>query len=71
LSGARALTPDALAMRVRNLGANVEAVAADVVAGCLAAEALARPGDRIVVFGSFLTVGPALGWLYTSRPWSA
>jgi dihydrofolate synthase/folylpolyglutamate synthase len=71
LQGARALAPDALASRVRNLGANVEVVAADVVAGCLAAEALAQPGDRIVVFGSFLTVGPALGWLYTSRPWSA
>jgi dihydrofolate synthase / folylpolyglutamate synthase len=63
LSGARALAPDALATRVRNLGANVDAVAADVVAGCLAAEALAGAGDRIVVFGSFLTVGPALGRL--------
>lgn len=71
LQGARALAPDALAARVRNLGANVEVVAADVVAGCLAAEALAQAGDRIVVFGSFLTVGPALGWLYTSHPWSA
>ena len=71
LQGARALASDALATRVRNLGAHVEAVAADVVAGCLAAEALAQAGDRIVVFGSFLTVGPALGWLYTSRPWSA
>ena len=79
LQGARALAPDALAARVQNVGANVEAVAADVVAGCLAAQALAQAGDRIVVFGSFLTVGPALGWLvvrlwpdaYTSRPWSA
>jgi dihydrofolate synthase/folylpolyglutamate synthase len=71
LQGARALTSDALATRVRNLGAKVEAVATDVVAGCLAAQALAQAGDRIVVFGSFLTVGPALGWLYTSRPWSA
>ena len=26
-------------------------------------QALAQAGDRIVVFGSFLTVGPALGWL--------
>ena len=58
LQGARALAPEALAARVRNVGANVEAVAADVVAGCLAAEALAQAGDRIVVFGSFLTVGP-------------
>ena len=66
-----AKTPGTDLTRVRNLGANVEAVAADVVAGCLAAEALAQAGDRIVVFGSFLTVGPALGRLYTSRPWSA
>jgi dihydrofolate synthase/folylpolyglutamate synthase len=71
LQGTRALPADVLATRVRDLGANVEAVAADVVAGCLAAQALAQAGDRIVVFGSFLTVGPALGWLYTSRPWSA
>jgi dihydrofolate synthase / folylpolyglutamate synthase len=71
LQGTRALPADVLATRVRDLGANVEAVAADVVAGCLAAQALAEAGDRIVVFGSFLTVGPALGWLYTSRPWSA
>lgn len=71
LQGARALPPEALAARVRKVGANVEAVSADVIAGCLAAEALAQAGDRIVVFGSFLTVGPALGWLYTSRPWSA
>jgi dihydrofolate synthase / folylpolyglutamate synthase len=71
LQGARALPPEDLAARVRKVGANVEAVAADVVAGCLVAEALAQAGDRIVVFGSFLTVGPALGWLYTSRPWNA
>jgi dihydrofolate synthase / folylpolyglutamate synthase len=71
LQGARALPPEVLAARVRKVGANIEAVAADVVAGCLAAEALAQAGDRIVVFGSFLTVGPALGWLYTSRPWNA
>jgi dihydrofolate synthase/folylpolyglutamate synthase len=63
LQGARALAPDVLATRVRNLGANVEAVTTDVAAGCRAAEALARAGDRIVVFGSFLTVGPALSRL--------
>jgi dihydrofolate synthase/folylpolyglutamate synthase len=71
LQGPRALAPDVLAARARAVGVEVEAIAADVVAGCLAAEALAQPGDRIVVFGSFLTVGPALGRLYTSRPWSA
>ncbi len=63
LQGARALAPEVLAARVASLGVKVEAVAADVVAGCRAAEALAQPGDRIVVFGSFLTVGPALALL--------
>ena len=63
LQGPRALAPDALAARVEQVGAKVEAVAADVTAGCLAAEALAGAGDRIVVFGSFLTVGPALALL--------
>lgn len=63
LQGGRALAPDVLAERVRAIGAKVESVAADVVAGCRAAEALAQAGDRIVVFGSFLTVGPALAFL--------
>jgi len=31
--------------------------------GCARARSLARSGDRVVVFGSFHTVGPALGWL--------
>lgn len=34
-----------------------------VAAACAAARARAVPGDRIVVFGSFHTVGPALEWL--------
>jgi dihydrofolate synthase/folylpolyglutamate synthase len=68
LQGARALAPEVLAARVRKVGANVEGVAADVVAGCLAAEALGQAGDRIVVFGSFLTVGPALGRLVGQAP---
>ena len=39
-------------------------VAADSVAGaCAEASKAARPQDRIVVFGSFHTVGPALDWL--------
>jgi dihydrofolate synthase / folylpolyglutamate synthase len=36
---------------------------ADVTAGCARAHSLAQPGDRVVVFGSFHTVGPALQWL--------
>jgi dihydrofolate synthase/folylpolyglutamate synthase len=38
-------------------------VAADVAGACAAACAAARPADRIVVFGSFHTVAPALDWL--------
>jgi dihydrofolate synthase/folylpolyglutamate synthase len=38
-------------------------LAADIAAACAAACAAARPADRIVVFGSFHTVGPALDWL--------
>jgi len=34
-----------------------------VAAGCARAEALAHAGDRVLVFGSFHTVGPALAWL--------
>ncbi len=37
--------------------------AADIAAACAAASAAAGPMDRIVVFGSFHTVGPALDWL--------
>jgi dihydrofolate synthase/folylpolyglutamate synthase len=33
------------------------------IAGCAAALAAAEPADRIVVFGSFHTVGPVLDWL--------
>jgi dihydrofolate synthase/folylpolyglutamate synthase len=35
------------------------AICADVAAACAAARAAARPGDRVVVFGSFHTVGAA------------
>jgi dihydrofolate synthase/folylpolyglutamate synthase len=42
----------------------VRVVAEDSIgAGCSAAQAAARPGDRIVVFGSFHVVGPAMDWL--------
>jgi dihydrofolate synthase / folylpolyglutamate synthase len=35
----------------------------DIAAACAAASAAAGSGDRIVVFGSFHTVGPAMDWL--------
>jgi dihydrofolate synthase / folylpolyglutamate synthase len=44
-------------------GAQVALQATDVGAACRAARAAAKPGERIVVFGSFLTVGPALEFL--------
>jgi len=67
LSTARALGADALAARLRAAGARNGSIATDVHAGCLAASRMAVAGDRVVVFGSFLTVGPALDWL-ESRP---
>jgi dihydrofolate synthase / folylpolyglutamate synthase len=63
LEGARAVAPEELAARLRQCGANVVATAASVEVACVLAEQHGRAGDRIVVFGSFLTVGPALEWL--------
>ncbi len=62
LSGPRTVTAQALAEQLPP-AASIERCAADVVSGCQAALAAAAPGDRIVVFGSFLTVGPALEFL--------
>jgi dihydrofolate synthase/folylpolyglutamate synthase len=63
LPGARAVPVDELASRVRRIGANVVATAASVADACRIAQDRAAPGDRVVAFGSFLTVGPALEWL--------
>lgn len=63
LQSARAVPVDALSERLANMGATVTATAPDVAAGCEIARTTAQAGDRIVVFGSFLTVGPALEWL--------
>ena len=63
LSGGRAVAPTTLAERLRKLGANVVASADSVADACRLAQHRARSGDRIVVFGSFLTVGPAIEWL--------
>jgi dihydrofolate synthase / folylpolyglutamate synthase len=60
LDSPRALEPAALADRLRRAGAKDVSTAADVSAGCHEAHAMAKSGDRIVVFGSFLTVGPAI-----------
>lgn len=63
IEGARGLSAQVLAARIGGeLGAPL-ALADDVGAACSAALTAAGPHDRIVVFGSFHTVGPALEWL--------
>lgn len=62
LPGARGGSAAALAerMQLRPGGFTLED---SVEEGCARARSLARSGDRVVVFGSFHTVGPALEWL--------
>ncbi|NGP52271.1 bifunctional tetrahydrofolate synthase/dihydrofolate synthase [Thioalkalivibrio sp. XN8] len=62
----RGLSAAALAER---LPAPPRAEASSVAEACELARRAAAPGDRIVVCGSFHTVGPALEWLgYTAPP---
>jgi dihydrofolate synthase / folylpolyglutamate synthase len=61
--GARGVSAAVLAQRIAAEVAAPLAVADDVAAACMAALQAAAPEDRIVVFGSFHTVGPALHWL--------
>ena len=62
LPGERGSTAQDLAAR---LAASVRApsLTDSVVAACELARSRARTGDRVVVFGSFVTVGAALAWL--------
>jgi dihydrofolate synthase/folylpolyglutamate synthase len=62
LPGARGSSASELAQRLR-LAADRVTLANSVEAGCEAARAAAVPGDRVIVFGSVYTVGPALQWL--------
>ena len=61
--GARGASSAALAARMAPHLETPVHLAADIEGGCAAALAAARPGDRIVVFGSFHSVAPALDWL--------
>jgi len=55
---------DAAALRARlPAGTPVIAEAPDIAAGCAMARERSSPGDRVLVCGSFHTVGPALQWL--------
>jgi dihydrofolate synthase / folylpolyglutamate synthase len=63
LDGPRALPPADLARRIRAAGADSVVAVENVAAGMAQARLECRPGDRVLAFGSFLTVGPALAWL--------
>jgi dihydrofolate synthase/folylpolyglutamate synthase len=63
LEGRRALPPAELASRIGRAGASSVLAVENVAAGMAEARLACRPGDRVIVFGSFLTVGPALAWL--------
>jgi len=63
LAGDRGITAEALAERVAAHLPTPASAHASVAEACAAARAQASPADRIIVFGSFHTVGPALDWL--------
>ena len=71
LGGPRGRSGDELARVLRAVGAQATTAAADIVDACRAARTAARPGDRIVVLGSFQTVAPVLAaqpWRFDSPP---
>ncbi|MCU0975250.1 MAG: bifunctional tetrahydrofolate synthase/dihydrofolate synthase [Steroidobacteraceae bacterium] len=63
LDGPRALPEAELAGRLEAAVGRSVVQAPSVAAGCATTLARSGPGDRILVFGSFLTVGAALEWL--------
>jgi dihydrofolate synthase/folylpolyglutamate synthase len=62
LPGARGSSASDLAQRLGPQPTDVT-LATSVEDGCELARAAAVPGDRVIVFGSVYTVGPALQWL--------
>jgi dihydrofolate synthase/folylpolyglutamate synthase len=65
IDGTRGRNGEELAKAVRGKVATNVTAADSVAAACAAALKAATPQDRVVVFGSFHTVGPALDWLET------
>jgi dihydrofolate synthase/folylpolyglutamate synthase len=63
IAGARGRSGEELADQVRAQAAGAVTAVDSVAAACAAAFSAAKPQDRIVVFGSFHSVGPALDWL--------
>jgi dihydrofolate synthase/folylpolyglutamate synthase len=62
LSGPRGSSASDLASRA-HLPMDDVTLATSVEEGCQIAQTAAAPGDRVIVFGSVYTVGPALRWL--------
>jgi dihydrofolate synthase / folylpolyglutamate synthase len=62
LGGPRGVAAADLAQRMQ-LPSLKLTLAASVEEGCAVARATAKPGDRVLVFGSFHSVGPAMRWL--------
>ncbi len=60
--GPRSSTARELAERLKET-VSAPRLAGSVGEGCALARSLARPGDRVVVFGSFVTITAALEWL--------
>ncbi len=69
--GARGLEAAGLAGKLAGVLGQPVACIAQVSEACEIAAKAARPGDRIVVAGSFSIVGPALAWLQKEIPKSA
>lgn len=63
VSSPRALSAEMLAERLRAVGISNAQEARDVAEACKVAERVSRDGDRVIVFGSFLTVAAALEYL--------
>jgi dihydrofolate synthase/folylpolyglutamate synthase len=70
LSGERGRSAGALGELLQPIIGLEPVLAESVEAGCAFAARTAEPGDAVLVFGSFLTVGPALEWhrLYGPQP---
>jgi dihydrofolate synthase/folylpolyglutamate synthase len=63
LDSPRSIATDVLAAKLRSAGANVVDEYPSVESACSRARELAGSAGCVVVFGSFLAVGPALMWL--------
>jgi dihydrofolate synthase/folylpolyglutamate synthase len=69
LEGERGLPAEHVAQRLQAGGANLLATVPTIAAACEVAQRQATSSDRIVAFGSFLTVAAVLDWFETkARP---